>query len=39
MRARLAASEEQREGSIYLADISVSDDIGPRCTVRPARST
>lgn len=35
----LDASQKQREGSIYLADISVSDDIGPRCTVRPTRST
>ena len=35
----LDASQAQREGSIYLADISVSDDIGPRCKVRPARST
>jgi hypothetical protein len=33
----LDASQEQREGSIYLADISVSDDIGPRCAVRPAK--
>jgi hypothetical protein len=28
----LDASQQQRQGSIYLADISVSDDIGPHCT-------
>jgi hypothetical protein len=29
----LDASQQQRQGSIYLADISVSDDLGPPCTV------
>jgi hypothetical protein len=34
----LETSQQQRQGSIYLADISVSDDLGPRCSLGDQRS-